>query len=112
MFEFDFTAITAMLFGLRLFFIIVFMAISCAFLINAYNAYLKKKIDFYWCVKWFFILFVFGSLIAFSSSGVIGPKGEIRSNYQPKPLVENIQIETPPERIEYMDGFEPLKNAQ
>lgn len=108
----DFAFLTTVIFGFKLVFGLLFLGILCLFAINAYNAYKQQVIDFYWCVKWFFIMAVFGSLFAFASSGITSPTGQLKTTYEPKPLSENIQIETPAERIEYLDGFEPLKNKQ
>lgn len=106
----DFAFLTTALFGFKLLFGLLFFGALCLFAINAYNAYKKNVIDFYWFVKWVFIMAVFGSLFAFASSGITGPTGKLKTSYDAKPLVENVQIETPPDRVEYMNGFEALKN--
>lgn len=103
---FGYSAIMA----LRYLFMFIGAVIIINFFYRLYESFVKKEINPK-LIKTTLIYAVVYTLIgSFLFSGISAPRGVIDVPYKQAPLIESVEIYTPPPRTEKLEGFEPLKN--
>lgn len=106
----DFLYITSMLVAARYALAFLFLCIFVWFAYGTYEKFKKEEvIDPKKVIK---AILAFIALImtwTFLSSGIVSPRGEINVPFKARPLSESVEIVTPPDRTEKLEGFTPLK---